>query len=803
VLGEARERLKRTDTSLLTATLILAALYFARAVFVPLALAGLLAFLLRPAASWLERRGARRTPAGLLVIFIALAGTAALGWVTLGQIYNLAIELPRYQENISKKITSLHLHSEGKLTSTVEMLTKLNRQIAHGSSTESSAPASADSDASPSANEPKPSGAASPPATAVPVRVEQPQESITTEVGRTIVPILSPLTTTLIVVIFLVFMLLGREDLLNRGLRLAGMERIHLTITAIEDASQRVSRYLLMQLVVNLSYGAIAGVSLGLIGIPHPLLWAVLTCVLRFVPYVGILMAAAGPVLLSIAASPRWSTLAWTVLMYAVLELVAGNFVEPMLYGASTGMSAIAIMIAAIFWTILWGFPGLLLSIPLTVCLVVLGRQVPHLSFLEVLFGEEKPLPAADSFYQRILAGNTYAARTLIEGMLKTQSTEEVYDSVLVPTLTQIEEARHSEQMTGSSAEELLQGVEEIAEELNSHSPVGPEPNSNPKRVVCVPARDFADEVACQLALQVLADTAAVRVASADASISDLLESMGDLQPNAICVIGVPPHSIRHLRMRCQQIRKRVPDALVVACVLSRQSDLSNLRSRIGTEDAHHVVHSMQLLKEYLISLLHPPALQPEPPPDTQEKAVVAVSATTETPLEPRQKDVFDEPEEGRFERLATNLAGSFDAPIAVIASADGRRYFWEAQCGFADDILSAVGSVWDLSQCSKILFSDSTLVLPDTLEDECFANDPFLKPKGVRFYAGAPLKGQDGVVIGTVCVLDTRPRQITEQQKEKLIATASAVMTAIELHGLGKAEGEVLASDHSPQLVP
>lgn len=794
MLSEARDKLKRTDGKLVTGILVIAVLYFARDVFIPLALAGLLAFLLAPAATRLERWGVNRILAALLVILLSLAGTAVLGWVVLGQIYNLAVELPQYQQNVTEKLDSLHLNSAGRLTTTVEMLTSLSKQIKNGGVGLSSATvprqrAAAHVFATPTA----PVNKTTQP---VAVQIEQPEESMVAVAERTAIPLLHPLTTAFIVVVFLVFMLLGREDLLDRGLQLAGSERIHLTTTAIEDASCRVSRYLRMQLVVNLTYGTLAGLSLWLIGVPHPLLWGVLTCLFRFVPYVGILMAAVGPLLLSVAVSPHWNVLAWTVVMFAVLEIATANFVEPMLYGSSTGMSAIAILTAAIFWTLLWGFPGLLLSIPLTVCLVVIGRQVPHLHFLEVLFGEQTALSPSDRFYQRMLASNTPAARSLIEEMMKTQSKEEVYDNILVPALTQIEEARHSEQMTATRAEGVVQGIEELAEEITNGAEEVGGPESKPsKRTICVPARDFADEIACQLASQVLADSTLVQVMSADLSTSDLLQSLDSLEPDVICVIGIPPHAIRHLRMRCRQIRTRLPGAVVVACVLSKESGLSNLRSRIMTEDAQHVVSSMQLLKEYLKSLLHSPTLPVETSAKTQDETQ-ATTELVETVREMQQVDVFDEPEEGIFSQLATNLARSFEVPIALITVADGQRRFWEAQCGLAEDMLSTTESEWDLSMCSRIVFSDSTLVLTDTAEDECFANDPFLRDKGVRFYAGAPLKAHDGEVMGSLCVLDTRPRQITEQQKEMLISVANAVMTAIELHRTAKSEEEAVAHE-------
>lgn len=784
MLSEARENLKGTEGALLTGILVIAVLYFAREVFVPIALSGLLAFLLAPVATMLERRGLKRTPAALLVILLSLATVGAMGWLMLGQIYNLAVELPQYQQNVTGKIELLHLNSAGQLSSTLDMLSTVKKQITSG-------------DATPAPILPvtprrrSTSHAIAPPAVnadktpqPVAVRIEAPEEPLLAVAGRTMMPLVHPLATTLIVVIFLVFMLLGREDLRDRGLRLAGSGRMHVTTSAIQDASQRVSRYLQMQLVVNLCYGAVAGLGLWLIGVPHPLLWAALTCLLRFVPYIGIMMAAAGPLLLSVAVSPHWGPLVWTMVMYGVLELLTANFAEPMLYGSSTGISAIAILVAAIFWTLLWGLPGLLLSTPLTVCLVVIGRQVPQLHYLEVLFGEETEVDPGERFYQRMLASNTNDASALVQELLKTKSREEVYDNVLVPALTQIEEARHAEEMTGTRSEEMLQSIEELAEDVTSRTATVSATEGKPtKNVVCLPARDFADEVACQLALQVLTETASVRVLSADCSTPEMLETLDKFKPDVICVVGIPPHAIRHTRMRCHQIRVRLPEAVVVACILSKESELSNLRSRIPTDDAQHVVCSLQLMKDYLTPLLQtgPVPEEAEKSPKAEEKARQALNETVQ---EIEHVDVFDGPEEDIFARLATNLARAFDAPIALITVSDGQRHFWEAQCGLPEDTLLTAGSERDLSICSRITFSETSLVIPDTAEDERFANDCFLKEKGIRFYAGAPLKSNDGEVIGSLCVLDTRPRQATDGQKEMLVSVANAVMTAIELHG-------------------
>jgi predicted PurR-regulated permease PerM/GAF domain-containing protein len=782
---EASGKSKSAGGALLTCILVLTVLYFGREVFIPLALAGLLAFLLAPVAAFFERWRIGRTPSTLLVIFVAALVTAALGWAMLGQIYNLAVELPQYRENVTEKIDALHLNSAGRLSSTVDMLSSISKQISTGG-TSALPPLSI---TPPRRNRDRPAANKSPgidqeKGRPVPVRVEQPEESMLAIAETSVLPLIHPMTRAFIVVVFLIFILLGREDLRDRGLRLAGSEQLHATTLAISDASRRVSKYLQMQLITNLCYGSVIGVGLWLIGVPHPLLWAVLTCVLRFVPYVGILLAAAGPLLLSIAASPDWKEFIWTAGMFFVLEVVAANFIEPMLYGISTGLSAIAILIAAIFWTLLWGFSGLLLSTPLTVCLIVIGRQVPNLRYLEVLFGEESaPLPG-DRFYQRMLASNTDEAQAILMELLKTKPREEVFDLAFVPALTMIEQARHSEQMTGIRAEELLQALEEMAEELVNTPSTDPDnsPKSRKATVTCIMARDYADEVACQLAAQVLAPVSSVHLLLADCSTADLLKSLEDSQPNVICVIGVPPHAVRHIRMRCHQIRVRLPETIIVACAFNQAGELSNLRSRIPLNDAQHVVGSLQLLKGYITSLVNP---HPEiDHPATSVKDQALPQEVPKPAIGRKITEIFDETEEGVFSRLVTDLARSLEAPIAFITVSNGKRCHWEAQCGLGEELSEVFESEWAESVCCQAVFTEPTLVVPDVETTEQFSNDKFLKSRGIRFYAGAPLRSPDGEVVGSVCVLDTRPRELSEDQKGFLTSVADAVMTAIELQG-------------------
>lgn len=785
-MSEAREKFKVPDTSLLTAVLVMGALYFGREVFVPLALAALLSFLLVPASTLLERWGIRRAPAALIVVFLSLAAIASLGWVMLGQVYNLAVELPQYQQNITQKIDSLHLHSAGRLSNTLAMLSEESRLLRGGAAPATGAalpdaPRPHTRSRSRTASEPSKDLLSPQTDQPVTVRVEPAEESVINLVNRTVTPLIHPLTTTFAVVVFLAFMLVGREDLRDRGIRLAGRGRMQVTTSAIEDASRRVGRYLRMQLIINVVFGTVAGVCLWFIGVPNPLLWALLICILRFIPYIGIFLAAAGPLLLSLAVSPHWNVLLWTAIMFLVLEVIAGNVAEPLLYSSSTGLSPIAVLIAAIFWTLLWGLPGLLLSTPLTVCLVVIGRQVPQLQYLDVLFADETALPPSERFYQRMVSSNTREARAILQGLLANQSKEQVYDSVVIPALTLVEESRHVEDLTSTRAEEVLQAIEELTEDFASRTDL-PEPSAtnSSKLIVCIPARDLADEIACQLASHILFPAFIVRVISADVSTSDVLQTLDSLHPDAVCVIGVPPQSLRHIRLRCNQVRAHFPQAVIFACLLSEECDLSNIRSRVPTEDAQHVICSLQLMDKYLSSLLYP-STQAD---DSQkpEDVAAATEDLSKSLVEMQRVDILDESKEGAFQRLASNLARVFDAPIALVTAGQNERHCWEAKCGLSDDALSFADTTHDPSVLTRMVSTESVVVIPDVAEDSISANEPFLRQLGIRFYAGIALKSHDGTVMGSLCVLDTRPRQITEKQKEMLLWIAEIVTTAIEL---------------------
>jgi predicted PurR-regulated permease PerM len=407
------------------AAIIVTALYVGRDILVPVALAILLSFVLASPVSFLQRLRVPRAVAVVGVVLLAFAIIFALGSLIATQLNRLAGDLPRYQSTIQTKIQSVRGVTGG--SSTLEraagMLQDLGKEL----------------------DKPKPAPAAQTPVlvtpggirpvTPVPVEVLQPDPGALESLRSLIAPLVSPLATTAIIVIFVIFILIQREDLRNRLIRLAGSGDLQRTTAALDDAASRLSRLFLNQLLINTGFGVLIGAGLWLIGVPSAVLWGILAAVLRFVPYVGSIIAAAFPLALAVAVDPGWSMLAWTGILFLVAEPVVGQVVEPMVYGHSTGLSPVAVVVSATFWTALWGPIGLVLATPLTVCLVVLGRHVERLAFLDVMFGDRPALSPPEIFYQRMLAGDPTEAAEKAEQFLKERSLSCYYDEVALKGL--------------------------------------------------------------------------------------------------------------------------------------------------------------------------------------------------------------------------------------------------------------------------------------------------------------------------------------------------------------------------------
>lgn len=435
--------------TLVAVVAVIAGLYFGRQVLIPLALAVVLAFLLTPVVASLEKCRLGRVPSVLVVLMLVFAFTGLGGWLVTGQLMNIIDQFPDYQSNIHEKMQALRAQHGNRLTSATKTVADLSREL------------TAASESAADKNTAKRSGAAP-----IPVKVAQSPTNAPQYLRTVVGPLTGVFETTLIVVVFTMFMLVKREDLRNRLIRLAGQGQLTVVTQALDDASRRLSRYLFLQFLVNAAYGTMFAGGIYLIGIPHPLLWGVLACLLRFIPYVGTAIAAGIPTLMAFAIFPGWRQAILVVALFVILELVISNVIEPWLYGAHTGISSLAILVAAVFWTVLWGPIGLILSTPLTVGLILMGRYVPQLSFLEVLLGDEPVLPPEAHFYQRLLALDPDEAALIAENYLKENPIGSFYDSVLIPALAMAEQDRHLNSLDATTADFISQSTRDLIEEL-------------------------------------------------------------------------------------------------------------------------------------------------------------------------------------------------------------------------------------------------------------------------------------------------------------------------------------------------
>ena len=564
---------------------VLLVLYFAKEVLVPLALALLFSFLLGPVVKRLERRGLGRVPAVLACACTFFCLFGLLGWIMASQVVDLAGKVPGYQGNIEHKIKSLRSQG-GSLQAAAHVIEKLQQNATEN--------LPADAAGSKDARHPDRRADAQSPPDPQPVRVVEPPASAPQFLRNFFGPLLAPLGVAGVVIIFTVFILIQREDLRDRLVHLAGPERLSVTTQAIDEAGSRVSRYLRAQVTVNLGFGLMVGAGLSLIGVPNAALWGLLGCVFRFVPYVGAPAAAAAPLLISLAAFDSWRPLAMTVALFVALELLIANALEPWLYGTSTGLSPVAIIVAATFWTWLWGGVGLLLSTPLTVCIVVLGRYVPQLEFLHKLLGDEPVVPMDAKLYQRLLALDEEEVAQHVDEYLTEHPVAELYDQVLVPVLNQTQnDARHGnvgedrQEFIRQTVRALVDDLRERPAETLAPPPAAestgnpddlaaaaaaralaahrPPPGELPVRVLVVPVKNEGDETAGWMLSHLLAlGGIGSDVLSAKTLAQEALEAVAERDPEVVCLSAVRPFAVMQVRYLVKKLRARFPDLKIL-----------------------------------------------------------------------------------------------------------------------------------------------------------------------------------------------------------------------------------------------
>jgi predicted PurR-regulated permease PerM len=570
----------KSDNSLATvlvAAAIVAALYFGREVLLPMALAVLLSFVLAPPVKILQRLYLPRFAAVAIVVLLAFGLISGLATLLFAQVSQLAGDLPRYQSNLGEKIQALRgaATASGTLEQASQVLRNLQKELDRPKSANPASPAAPEASALPD----RP----------IPVEVRQPDPGALQTLATLIAPLIHPLATTGIIIIFVVFILLQQQDLRNRLIRIAGSHDLQRTTLAMDDAGKRLSRLFLMQLALNAAFGLIIGIGLWAIGVPSAPLWGLLAMVLRFVPYIGAIVAAIFPLIVATAVDPGWSMMLMTAALFLIVEPLIGHVIEPMVYGHSSGLSPVAVVVSATFWTWLWGPIGLILATPLTMCLVVLGRHVERLKFLEVLLGDRP--------YQRMLAGDPIEATEQAQSLLKERTLTEYYEQILMGALRLAWADAQRGRMDQPETQRIRDTVSEVVEDLEGHkdsrntpsedaSPTGnltqleesvaaevsplPPVNQVEGTVLCIPGLGLLDETVAKPFAQLLRREGIPAEAKETETISvSKLFSLETKDVSLICLCYLEHATPAQLHYTSRRLRRKAVGVPTLVCIFN------------------------------------------------------------------------------------------------------------------------------------------------------------------------------------------------------------------------------------------
>jgi predicted PurR-regulated permease PerM len=581
-IASKRESVSSGVPPVITAVIAIGALYFGQAIFIPFALALLLSFLLTSPVTWLEKLKLGRPVSVGLVLIFTFSLIAGLLWVGTEQLSAVVLRLPEYQTNIRTKMESFNHRGGSSLARVTSSIEQLQGQLT----------ANAETPSKPSPRANRGSATQRPVTQPVPVEVvQQRQHGFFNSLGLFSSSVAHFFGEAGVVIILTLFILIKREHLRNRLFRLMGQEHLVTMTTALDDAARRVSRYLLTQSLVNSIYGLLLGFGLYFIGLPYAPVWGVLAAMLRFIPYAGTAAAGLGPFVLSLAVFSDWKHPLLTLGLFGAIETITTAVIEPWLYATRTGISSLAILLSAAFWTLLWGPIGLVLSTPLTVCLAVLGRHLPHLEFLYVLLSDEPALSAELRFYQRLLAMDEDEAADIAGTYLAEKSLAEVYQSLLIPTLEQAEQDGREGRLEPDRETFILQTMRELIEELSERSgiisatqeAVEQAPVSTGLSITCLPAKDEADELAGLMLAHLLrkeghqADV--IPIGTAGGVLAQLAKSNTDV----VVISALPPLAIIRARTVCRKARQECPGVKIALGLWNSAASAEKIKERLGS----------------------------------------------------------------------------------------------------------------------------------------------------------------------------------------------------------------------------
>lgn len=679
-----------------TFALVAALLYFGSGIIVPLVLAVLLAFALTPLVTWLNRR--LHVPDAVAVIVTVIAALCLLlSLATLAglQLVRLAEDLPGYQQTVSTKLSGLQEQFGGAL------LERINNTISDLTARVSDA------------------AAVDPPVEGRPVPV-----AITNDIGplglltSVLGSIIGPVATVAIVAIFLVFLLLGRADMLERFIRLVGSSDYAKANLAMADASRRVGRYLLVQLAVNSTYGLLFGLGLWLIGVPSAFLWGVLIVVFRYIPFIGALIIATVPFALAFAVDPGWNMLLFSLGLFLVLDLTTANVVEPRLYGSSTGVSPLAILISAMFWATLWGPIGLILATPMTVCLVVIGRHIPDLRFLDTLLGSDPVLTPPEQLYQRLLKGDAVAAIENFEEYTSEHSASAYMSDVAFPALIMASSELAHRPSALEQRRQLIQSFDMLIDEFEIGGTMAG------ATLLLVGGRTEIDEAAANLlAVQLAENGVPTRVLPPIAIKPEAIERLDLENVSTLAMVFLGTDIRSQARYVSRRLRRRHANLRLVACAFG---------APVEGETTER---------------LHLDAIYRSHVDAARELETIWGAAGGEAASAARARQVL-EINSPTVQAALEQIAAEFEVPVVKIDL-------------LATDKQGKEEGSYELAE--RVLAEDKPLLVTPKDNSELFANNGFMQSNGVQLYAGAPLKLPDGKAVGALVLLDYEAHELSE----------------------------------------
>ncbi len=742
------------------AAIIVIALYVGKEILIPLALAILFGFLLDPLVSRLKRMGLPKLPSIALVVLCTLGILGGAATYLVSQLGDLSQELPQYQSTISQKLNSIKSYAKGPsiwdgAITTIET-------VEHSVTT-----ANQKKQDNPNIQQ---------------VEVVDQNHSMAESVVAWGEKVLSPLTTAGIVFVFVVLILLDRKDLHDRLLRLFGAN-LNVGTDALDEAANRIGKYLRMQLIVNMTYGVPMAIGLWFIGVPAAIMWGMVAVVMRFVPYVGPLISAVFPITLAFAVDPGWSMVLWALTLVLVLELITNNIIEPWLYGESTGLSTLAIMVAATFWTTIWGPIGLILSTPLTACILVLSNYVPALAFVKVLIGNTPALKPPERFYQRLVADDVDAAMDVaiesVEQELPKKPSKiivirkiiDFYEEVAIPAIV-LFSTSHNQAATAEHRLRMNQGLKLFNRDFQKK--YTPEIIFNTAKVFCIGARWEIDvQVSAMMAhaLQ-LKNIAAASIPQA--MIQSQLNALDEIPHDAemICISIFHENPLPQIRLIHQRVREKFADAKLIFATWN--CDVNNIQDEVKKRfDVDAIVDDVNELILTVEAFLIQDGQNPIPQllREDEPQRLEAL----------HQVDLLNEKNLPIYEQYIEETAQAFDVSFAQISWVDqdwvnipASPFVYPRQ-NLMNAKIPRIESV-----CTHLVYQDEDLIIEDIKRDPRFEDNTELRKNHIRFYAGVPLRNKKGIVLGSLSILDKQPRVLDSDDVSLLHELASDLMQTL-----------------------